>query len=267
MNLPKVAEVSFPSFGKFPVLLRAQKRADGKLSGIARRWRGVTMTSMSLSSPHPLSAGLILAGGRSSRFGSDKAAAMIDGLSLLERAADGLRSFCQAIAVSAPADSVAAGLARDLKLEVLSDRRGDPAGPLAGIRAGLEWAQGQGVDRLAVRPVDTPLVSADIFDELARMLGAAPAAYCVTPDGPQPLCALWTFAALPRLNQILDGHSHPPVFRLLDNLGAVRVPVSEARAFVNFNTPAELAAAYPKGVDHMVVMSPRNPRGVPGGRS
>lgn len=192
--------------------------------------------------PHPRTLGLILAGGRSSRFGGDKAAATLHGKSLLELAADGLRPGCDMIAVSARPDSSAAALAADLKLAVLTDRTGDPAGPLAGIRAGLEWTRAQGAAHLAIRPIDTPFLTAAVFDDLARVLGAAPAAYCVTADGPQPLCALWTPAALPRLTAILTDHRHPPVFQLLDDLGAVRLPVQEAGLFLNFNTAAEFAA-------------------------
>jgi molybdopterin-guanine dinucleotide biosynthesis protein A len=38
--------------------------------------------------PRPVVSGLVLAGGRSSRFGSDKLNAAIDGRTLLERAVD-----------------------------------------------------------------------------------------------------------------------------------------------------------------------------------
>jgi molybdopterin-guanine dinucleotide biosynthesis protein A len=184
---------------------------------------------------------LILAGGRSSRFGSDKAAARIGGRSLLDLALTGLRASCRMVATSAPAGSVAASLAADLGLAVLTDRAGDPPGPLAGIRAGLDWAGTQGMQRLAVRPVDTPFLADDIFERLGDAMADAPAAYCVSPDGPQPLCALWTLRPLTDLNAILAGQDHPPVYRWLDDIGAVRLHVEQAAMFANFNTPAEFA--------------------------
>lgn len=191
-------------------------------------------------------AGLVLAGGRSSRFGSDKAAAQIDGKSFLDLAVTGLRSSCRIIAVSAFPSSVAASSAANLGLNVLADRPGDPPGPLAGIRAGLDWARTQGVERVAVRPVDTPFLAQDIFERLAEAIADAPAAYCVTDDGPQPLCALWTLASLSRLDEILAEHRHPSVFRLLDDIGAVRLKVEEWRMFANLNTADEFAQAQAK---------------------
>lgn len=195
--------------------------------------------------PNPLlsqTAGLILAGGRSSRFGSDKAAARIGGRSLMDLALTGLRPSCRVTAASSRPDSVAASLAVELGLAVLADRAGDPPGPLAGIRAGLEWAEALGLQRLAVRPVDTPFLADDIFERLARAMADAPAAYCVSPDGPQPLCALWTLRPLANLNAVLAAGDHPSVYRWLDDLGAARLQVEQSGMFANFNTPAELAA-------------------------
>ena len=169
-------------------------------------------------------AGLILAGGRSSRFGSDKAAALLRGRSFLHIAALRLQGRCAQLAVSARPGSVSEEMALRFGLTVLADREGDAAGPLAGIHAGLAWAQGLGAEALAVRPIDTPLIPEDTLDHLQRVLGDAPAAYCATDDGPEPLCSLWTLAALPMLDEALAGERHPGLF-------------------ANVNTPEELAAA------------------------
>jgi molybdopterin-guanine dinucleotide biosynthesis protein A len=191
--------------------------------------------------PPPSLAGLILAGGRSSRFGGDKAAAMLDGRSLLQIAALALQGTGAPVAVSAPVQSKAAQLAADLGLAVLPDWPGDPAGPLAGLRAGLEWAQGLGAGRLALRPVDTPFLPLDLYDRLEAVLDQAPAAFCVTADGLQPLCSLWTPAALSPLRAALAGGRHPPVHTFLERIGAARLAVEDSAAFANINTPDDLA--------------------------
>jgi molybdopterin-guanine dinucleotide biosynthesis protein A len=186
-------------------------------------------------------AGLVLAGGRSSRFGSDKAAARLNGLTLLEIAVRELQAGGRAVAVSAPDGSVAADLAASLGVPVLPDRASDAAGPLAGVRAGLVWSRRAGHRALAVRAVDTPWLPGDIHDRLAAALfaGAAPAAYCVTMDGPQPLCSVWTAAVLPRLEAALAQGRHPAVHRFLASIGAVSLSV-EAEGFGNINTAEDL---------------------------
>jgi len=83
--------------------------------------------------------GIVLAGGRSSRFGSDKLAAELEGRSLLERAATSVAAVAtDVIVVCAPDDD------RSLPvLDVPVRRVIDPepfGGPLVGLRAGLEMA-------------------------------------------------------------------------------------------------------------------------------
>lgn len=183
-------------------------------------------------------AGLILAGGRSVRFGSEKAAALLHGRTLLQRALDRLPAG-SVRAVSARPGSRAEAIARAAGAAVLHDAPGDPAGPLAGIRAGLGWA---GAAWLAVAPCDAPFLPADLNDRLAAALGDAPAAFAETEEGPQPLCALWTPAALPALTAALSDGAHPSVWRFLDGIGAARVRFTDAAGFHNINTPADLAA-------------------------
>ncbi|HWA62876.1 MAG TPA: NTP transferase domain-containing protein, partial [Caulobacteraceae bacterium] len=61
-----------------------------------------------MSQAHPALAGLVIAGGRSNRFGAEKAVQLLKGRSLLEWAASALAEVCADVAVSARADSGAA---------------------------------------------------------------------------------------------------------------------------------------------------------------
>ena len=188
-------------------------------------------------------AGLVLAGGRSSRFGSDKAAAMLHGKSLLELGVDALKAHCGAVAVSARAGSAGEVLAQDIGLPVLTDMVGDGDGPLAGVRAGLIWAQGLGAEALAVRPVDAPFLPDDLVEQLMAVIGDAPAALAVSANGPEPLCSLWTLKALHPLTAALADGNHPAVHRFLDEIGAARWDAPDPAAFANVNTPEEMAKA------------------------
>ncbi len=185
--------------------------------------------------------GLILAGGRSSRFGSEKAMAFLDGQPLIARAARVLAP-CARVAVSAAAASGAASWAQSHGLTVLSDPPGAPDGPLSGLREGLRWACAQEADLLAVVPCDTPYLPLDMFQTLAASLveGAA-VALAETADGLQPLVGLWHCTpALAALEDLMREGEHPPVRSLLSPLDGVRVRFDDAALFANANRPEDL---------------------------
>jgi len=189
----------------------------------------------------PHAAGLLLAGGRSRRFGAEKAVASFRGHTLMEHVAARFWG-CAAFAVSARAESAAAQCARGHGWPVLQDDPAHPQGPLAGVCAGLTWARANGMELLAVAPCDAPLLSHTLFTELERALGSAPAAYAVTPHGAHPLCAMWCTTLLAPLSAELDAGRHPAVRDFLAAHGAATVRFGDAASFVNFNTRESLGA-------------------------
>jgi molybdopterin-guanine dinucleotide biosynthesis protein A len=190
-----------------------------------------------LSADRP-ALGLVLAGGRSVRFGGEKAAAELGGKPLLLWAAERLAAACPAVAVNVRPGTEAERLAGDLP--VLHDRPGDPDGPLAGVRAGLEWAAGKGASFLAVSPCDAPLLPDDIFPRLIAAAREHGAAVAETPDGLQPQVAVWPVSALPMLETARAGGAHPPTWRTLQAAGAQPVRFDDASAFANVNTREDL---------------------------
>lgn len=186
-------------------------------------------------------AGLVIAGGRSLRFGGEKAIAMLQGRALLLWATQRLQDSCEVVAVNARPNTGAATLAQGQGFTVLHDAPGDASGPLAGVKVGLQWAIRRGARTLAVSPCDAPLLPAELF---ARLLAAASdgAAMAETPAGLEPLCAVWPVSALADVTAALAHGAHPPTWRLLDSLGARHVRFEDAAAFMNLNTPADLAA-------------------------
>jgi molybdenum cofactor guanylyltransferase len=186
-------------------------------------------------------AGVVLAGGRSVRFGGEKAAALLAGTPLVMWAARRLERSCVAVAVNARPGTEAESLARAAGLPVLHDAPGDAAGPLAGVRAGLMWARGLEASALAVSPCDAPLLPEDLFPRLIAAAGEG-AAMAVTGDGRQPLCAVWPVGALAEVAAALAGGAHPPTWRVLESLNAQHVRFESAVAFANLNTREDLAA-------------------------
>jgi molybdopterin-guanine dinucleotide biosynthesis protein A len=186
--------------------------------------------------------GMVVAGGRSIRFGGEKATAVLDGRPLLVWAVRRLQRASAEVAVNARPGTETEALARAEGLEVLHDAPGDPDGPLAGVKAGLAWAASRGAITLAVSPCDAPLLPEDLFVRLVEAAGPGPA-MAVTSEGRQPLCSVWPVSALPFLTEALKHGAHPPTWRTLETLGAVQVEFGPPDAFANINTREDLEIA------------------------
>ena len=185
--------------------------------------------------------GVVIAGGRSVRFGGEKAVAILHGLPLLIWAVRRLQRTCAAVAVNARPGTQTEALARANGLPLLYDQEGDPLGPLAGVKVALRWASDLGAASLAVSPCDVPRLPEDLFPRLIEAAGGG-AAMAETTEGNQPLCAVWPVSALPQVAEALSGGRHPPTWRLLEQVGAQRVRFSAAECFANVNTVEDLAA-------------------------
>ena len=113
--------------------------------------------------------GIVLAGGRSSRFGSDKLVAEIDGRTLLDRAVEAVATIAaEVIVVVAPDDDRPLPRA-SVPVRAVVD--GEPfGGPLVGLRAGLEEAREPIV---VVVGGDMPSLRPSVLSALVRALLSA----------------------------------------------------------------------------------------------
>jgi molybdopterin-guanine dinucleotide biosynthesis protein A len=171
----------------------------------------------------PELTGVLLVGGASTRFGSPKALARLNGELLAERAWRLLGEACtERLAVAKLADGL------DLPFDALDDGN-ETRAALAGIVAGLRAAT---TDVCVVVPVDMPRLTPELLVALA--------AACATAAAPltSPLPAAYRKAALPVLERRLaDG-----TFALHEALGeleAERLALDESQ-LENVNTPDDL---------------------------
>ncbi len=186
--------------------------------------------------------GLLLAGGRSSRFGSEKAVFELqDGLAMMDAPLNALRSACVRVAVSARVGGGAEARARRLDLPIIVDDPAHPDGPLAGVLAGLEWAATVGADWLVTAPCDAPTVKDRLINDLiTEVTKGAPAAVAVSDSSWEPLLAAWPVRrARLHLTALLQRGSHPSVKTVLAELGASPVAGHDG---VNVNRPSDLTS-------------------------
>ncbi|MBJ7486355.1 molybdenum cofactor guanylyltransferase [Brevundimonas sp.] len=190
--------------------------------------------------------GLVLCGGRSSRFGSEKAVAPVGDGVMMDRPLAALRPICLSLAVSARPASGAEAHANDLGIACLQDNPKSAEGPLAGIWKGLEWAAECGATWLAVAPCDAITVTSRHYDGLQRALvGDAVAVVATSRSGLEPLVSIWPVSSgLAAVVGALADGGHPSIRSVLDCLGAVRVPLDDYDG-ANVNFRRDLRQASP----------------------
>lgn len=186
-------------------------------------------------------SGLLVAGGRSRRFGAEKALAPFAGAPMMDHAAI-LFAELPAFSISARPGSGAEARGRAHGVEVLFDDPTLPSGPLAGVLSGLAWARRRGYAFLATAPCDAPRLPANLAPKLAANIAGARGAFAQTDTGQHPLCALWSIELYDVLEARLRSGEHPAVRRFLAEVGARAVHFEEARAFANANTVEDLTA-------------------------
>jgi molybdopterin-guanine dinucleotide biosynthesis protein A len=142
-----------------------------------------------------MATGLLLAGGRSTRFAEgDKAVAPLDGIPLIAHVAEGLPAEVDELLVSCrpeQTDRIREALSTvDCEYRFIVDT--DAVGPLGGIRDGLRAAA---TAWTYVVGCDFPLVDPVVFETLAGHDGSEAVVFEQSDDTPQPLCGRYRTAA------------------------------------------------------------------------
>jgi len=178
--------------------------------------------------------GVVLAGGRSSRFGSDKSEAVLMGHTLLDHALHALRAQCDAVAV--------VGRSTDLA-SVIPDWPAPHHGPLGGLAGALRFAASD-YDQVLSIPVDAVRLPAN----LREMLDPGPS--CIAT---QPVIGLWPVTALREIEHILLWHGKHSMKALAAATGARMI--DGIATLANVNTREDLAV-----LDREFRLAPRDSR-------
>jgi molybdopterin-guanine dinucleotide biosynthesis protein A len=135
-----------------------------------------------MSEPPGRIGAIVLAGGRSSRFGRDKLAEPIEGRRMLERAIDAVGQIATDIVVVAAPHSVPMVPAH----VVLAHDARAYEGPLAGLATGLASLE-PAIERAIVVGGDMPTLVPAVLDRLLDGLEARDLAVLADDAGPRPL--------------------------------------------------------------------------------
>ena len=182
-----------------------------------------------------LPAAYILAGGQSSRFGSDKARALIEGRPMLVRVAETAARCAADVTVVA---RVAAQY-EDLGLATIADLR-PGLGPIGGIQTALAHATQRGIAWAFVISADLVALRSHWLARLREAATGPVLAVVFRGEHVEPLCALYRTDASPHVNQFIAAGGRA-VYRLLEELGTAYLPLPQDwPPFAHVNTPQEL---------------------------
>jgi molybdenum cofactor guanylyltransferase len=188
--------------------------------------------------------GFVLAGGKSSRMGSEKHALEIDGESFLTRTVNVLKPACETVKIvlnQTQTLETSLPIIRDIYTE---------RGALGGIHAALKNCETKFAVILAV---DLPRVTTTAIDNLAafalsanRYIGFVPRQ---TDGRPQPLCAVYCARyCLPAIEKLLGENDSASVRDFLDRIAPKYIEASrlseDENLLFNVNFPADFGLVY-----------------------
>jgi len=182
---------------------------------------------------------VVLAGGRASRLGEDKARATLAGRSLLDHVVGFIPDEVLCIVVGPPPAT-----ARRILVVAIEDP--PEGGPVAAVDCGITYVPTPIVVLLAV---DMPFVGVQLPRLIAELQSASPEIDAVVPvDGSgrrQPLAAAYRTAALRDALAAIGLVRGRAMHEVLAELRILELPVSDsdAGAFLDIDTPDELDRA------------------------
>jgi len=187
-----------------------------------------------------VTAAVILAGGLARRMGGgDKCLQILGDRPLLSHVIERVAPQTTKLALNANGDP--ARFAR-WGLPVLGDPVPGAPGPLAGILAGLRWAQ----DKLLVVPGDAPFLPRDLMRRLSHVFDGQQAEVVVAARGEtvQPVISLWAAHLGPAIEGALAADQRGvEVFIRTRKWAAAPFDDAAGDPFFNVNTPEDLLAA------------------------
>lgn len=196
--------------------------------------------------------GVILAGGLGTRMGDgDKPLRSLAGRSMLARVIERLKPQVAAMVLNANGDPARFA---EFGLPVIPDTVGDYAGPLAGILAGMRWAEANLPEARFVVSVasDTPFFPPNLVSALSEGCGRDEdtIALAASPLGTHPVFGLWPIALADEMQDFLEG-GEAKILAFADRHLRLNVPFEdllldgfgEVDPFFNVNTPDEAERA------------------------
>jgi len=191
-------------------------------------------------------AGVILAGGRSSRMGvGRKALHELNGRPLLAHVIERLQPQLDSLLLSCESDTDAFD---DFGIKIIADLLPRHRGPLTGLCSALQHlAEKEQDDGLLLCPCDAPFIPLELAQTLVDvdLDGSKPVVVVSYQGVLQPTFSLWHQHHFPVIHEAVVNRGQGGLKQMLHSLPhkIVEWPEAEPSPFFNINTPRELEAA------------------------
>jgi molybdopterin-guanine dinucleotide biosynthesis protein A len=198
-------------------------------------------------------AGVILAGGKSTRMGvEDKALMPLGGRPMIARVIERLKPQVERIVISANGDPARFA---EFGLPVVPDIVEGHLGPLAGLHAGMRWSEANLPEARFIVSVatDTPFFPPDLVERLSEGCGRDEntVALAASTNGTHPIFGMWPVKLADGLEKILKTGKAGKMVDFADRYMRLNVPFDDiplpdgagADPFFNVNTPEHAAEA------------------------
>lgn len=183
---------------------------------------------------HSEITGVILAGGKNSRMGSDKGMLEVEGKKIVERIVEVVRPFVQEVIIISNGtnyDNFGYAVYKD----IIKD-----AGPMGGIHTALQNSK---TDKILVVSCDMPFISKEVILPLITMANAAEVILPEHGDGhTEPLCAVYSKSCFIKFAELLSSGEWKMKNAMKHfDVRKIAFPENESTRhnFLNINTPSE----------------------------
>ena len=186
--------------------------------------------------------GVVLAGGKSKRFGEDKSTIKLNGKTLIEHTLDKIKSKLNKIII----------VSNDKVLKnyiTINDCIDGQLGPLVGVLSAMKWIKDNNYSYnwIITFPCDTPFFNISIIDKFveASKLNDSLLYFVKSEEKRHNIFGLWSLKLIETLEMDIVKNNHRKVEKWADKIGVKTINISykEVDPFFNINTKEDLKEA------------------------
>ena len=186
--------------------------------------------------------GVVLAGGKSKRFGEDKSKVKLNGKILLEHTLDKIKSKFNTIVIVSNSR-----IAKNYI--VIKDCIDGQLGPLVGVLSAMKWIKENNYSQewIITFPCDTPFFNISIIDKFVEVskLNDSLLYFVKSKEKRHNIFGLWSLKLIKTLEKDIIEHKHRKVEEWANKIGVKTINISykEIDPFFNINTKEDLMEA------------------------
>ncbi len=173
---------------------------------------------------------IVIAGGKSSRMGQNKALISYKGTRLIDKAILLMENYTQQVLISSnvPIQNISYPIVADEFAEI---------GPIGGLYSCLKASN---AELNIVVPCDVPHIQSDIYDDIIEVSNSFDAVIPRLPNGKlEPIIACYKKSILPIIEECIKANDYKMI-NLLAKLNVKYIDILYTEQFMNMNTPNDL---------------------------